>query len=187
MPRPPDPPAEAPRGRALERRALAGVLRHAADGHLPPWAATLGLDPAAFGALCAGAGAVVPAPASPAVHAVDAELLEPLAALMWAERSGDGDWTRLALRTVACACFGARHLWQDIGLAGRPEVTQLIETHAPRLAAGNVRELKWKRYLFERLGQTLARPGLRPPRCEGCGDYAQCWGDNGAPIRMVRR
>jgi len=85
--------------------------------------------------------------------------------------------------TVAGACFGARHLWQDIGLAGRQEVSALLARHFPALAAGNTRNLKWKRYLFLRLGQELGAPDLRPPRCDGCEDFDLCFG---TPVEDAR-
>lgn len=45
------------------------------------------------------------------------------------------------------------------------------------LAAGNVRDLKWKRYLFLTLGQRRGEADLRPPKCDRCDEFAKCFAE----------
>ena len=45
------------------------------------------------------------------------------------------------------ACLRPDHLWRDLGLSGREDVTALLTRHYPGLAARNVRNLRWKQYL----------------------------------------
>ena len=170
-----------------EVRALSAVRRHALEGRLPGAACRLGFEADECAALIAAVGIDEPAiHASTLFDEAAPPLLAPLVALLWAERASDQPWTRLAAGTVASACFGARHLWQDIGLSGRDEVSALLQRHFPRLAAGNTRDLKWKRYLFIRLGEQLGSPELRPPRCDGCDDYAVCFAPAPEGVAMRR-
>lgn len=87
---------------------------------------------------------------------------------------------------LASACMGGHHLWQDLGLRERPQVTRLMHLAFPALHDANARNLRWKRHLFLCLGEALGRPGLRPPKCDDCGDFAVCMGaDAPAAMRVV--
>jgi len=167
----------------LQRRVLAAVRRHAAEGLLPRAAATVALPADEFESLCRAVD-FTPAPAGPlpASDALPSEHLHDLVALLWAHRADAQPWTRLMAGTLASACFGARHLWQDLGAAGRPEVSALLAQHFPAIAARNVRDLKWKNHLFRCLGEELGIAGLRPPRCTGCDEYSLCFPDAASTI-----
>lgn len=157
-----------------ELRALQGVQRHAAAGLLPPAAWWLGLGRDEFGELLARLGIEATA-AVPPPPAAAPPLLAPLVTLLWMHRAGDDDWTRLMAGGIASACFGQHHLWHDLGLDGRPAVSALMQTHFPALAAENApRQLRWKFFLFVRLGRYLGQPGLRPPNCRDCDDVDVC-------------
>ena len=174
----------------LERRILEAVRRHARDGLLPPASITVGLEPAEFAALCSGVqlplgDAIEDMP--PAESGGRPAMLLPLIALLWSHRSGNAPWTRLIAGTIASAAFGARHLWQDLGAAGRSEVTALMERHFRSLAERNVRNLKWKHHLFQCLGAEVGLPDLRPPRCDGCQEQPLCFPDGPVEVRFRRR
>jgi nitrogen fixation protein NifQ len=168
----------------LARAAVAGVLRNALAGELALFAATLGFDRREYRALVAaclpgteperewetGAYAVC-ASQAPALFAPLAELLLAHRALDLAERPA-----RWLAHALAAAGFGARHLWQDLGLAGRAEVSRLLYLCFPALAAQNTTDLKWKRFLFQALGNKLGQPGLMPPNCGSCDSYPDCFG-----------
>lgn len=168
----------------LARAAIAGVARNALGGDLPLFAATLGFDRSEFHALLA---VCLPAAAAEVewearAHALCASqlptLFEPLARLLLAHRAPSlserpARWLAYA---VAAASFGQRHLWQDLGLAGRTEVGRLMGLCFPELAAHNTLDLKWKRFLFQALGERLDLPDLRPPGCGECENQADCFG-----------
>jgi nitrogen fixation protein NifQ len=173
----------------LERRVLDAVRAHARARLLPPASRTAGLEPSEFTALCSD----VQAPLddvhdSVAVASANGRpaMLSPLIALLWSHRTGDAPWTRLMAGTIACAAFGARHLWQDLGAAGRPEVTALMERHFRTLAERNVRNLKWKHHLFQCLGAQVGLPDLRPPRCDGCEEQPLCFPDGPVAVTFRR-
>lgn len=78
-------------------------------------------------------------------------------------------------RIVACGCAGRDHLWQDLGLANRIELSLLMETGFPALAALNVGDMKWKKFIYR---QYCARDGIYvcpAPSCGVCIDYAKCF------------
>ncbi len=77
---------------------------------------------------------------------------------------------------VATACAGADHLWQDLGLAARDELTRLMWVNFPELARANSGDMKWKKFLYR---QFCSREGIYvcpAPSCSECKDYAKCFG-----------
>jgi len=77
---------------------------------------------------------------------------------------------------LACASLGDQHLWQDLRLASRAELTQLIAHWFPLLAARNTGNMKWKKFFYKQL---CLREGLtlcKAPSCGVCSDYALCFG-----------
>lgn len=161
---------------ASERRVLAAVRAHARQGLLPAAAWRVGLESIEFTVLCDAVGVdPVGADGPWAGDEPPPRLLPALIDLLWSSRTADGPWTRLMAGTIASAAFGARHLWQDLGADGRPEVSALMHGHFRSLAERNVRNLKWKHHLFLCLGERLGQPELRPPRCDGCDEHAVCF------------
>lgn len=161
------------------------VRQHAREGLLPAAAFTVGLDEAEFNALRQAVDAPAPGFAAGPGMGTPSPLLAPLIALLWSHRSSDAPWTRLMAGTIGSASFGARHLWQDLGAAGRPEVSALMERHFPSLARLNLRNLKWKHHLFMCLGTEMGQPDLRPPRCDGCEEQPVCF--PGGPVAVTFR
>ncbi len=167
----------------LARAAIAGVLRNAEAGELPLFAATLGFDRVEFNALAEtlqpGARRSMPDLGEGyALCAVqEPELFDPLARMLWEQRAPDlaERRARWLAHAVAAASFGHRHLWQDLGLAGRAETTALLDLHFPALAARNTADLKWKRYLFLALGERLGLDDLQPPGCADCDSHSSCY------------
>ena len=88
--------------------------------------------------------------------------------------------------TIACAAFGARRFWQDLGASGRPEVTLMMERHFPTLAAINVRHLKWERHSCVTLGERIGQPGPRPPRCDACEEQPLSFPAGPTEVRFRR-
>jgi len=168
----------------LARAAVAGVLRNALSGELSLFAATLGFDRHEFRALAAAclAGAEPEREWETTAYALCASqapaLFAPLTELLLAQRApGLAERpARWLAHALAAASFGSRHLWQDLGLSGRAEVSRLMQLCFPALAQQNTADLKWKRFLFLALGEQLGRPGLMPPHCTRCDEYAACFG-----------
>jgi nitrogen fixation protein NifQ len=90
-------------------------------------------------------------------------------------RAGRRDSERWLARIVACGCAGRDHLWQDLGLANRGELSLLMAAGFPALAALNTGDMKWKKFIYR---QYCARDGIYvcpAPSCGVCIDYAKCF------------
>ena len=77
---------------------------------------------------------------------------------------------------VAVACLGDDHLWQDLQLSSRAELSRLLWHWFPALAAKNVHDMKWKKFFYKQLCE---REGLflcRAPSCAECSDQPVCFG-----------
>jgi nitrogen fixation protein NifQ len=77
---------------------------------------------------------------------------------------------------VAAACMGRDHLWQDLGLWSRVDLSRLMTQNFPALAARNTRDMKWKKFLYKQLCDREEVQVCRSPSCEVCADYAGCFG-----------
>ena len=82
----------------------------------------------------------------------------------------------LIANIVASACAGRDHLWQDLGLFNRDELSRLMWTNFPSLASQNTGDMKWKKFLYR---QFCSREGIYvcpAPSCGQCQEYAKCFG-----------
>jgi nitrogen fixation protein NifQ len=77
---------------------------------------------------------------------------------------------------LATGCMGAEHLWQDLGLPSRRELSQLIAVNFPALAHANSRDMKWKKFLYRELCQREGIFVCTSPTCDACSDFALCFG-----------
>jgi len=77
---------------------------------------------------------------------------------------------------VAGACLGNDHLWQDLGLWNRADLGRLMHGNFPSLAARNVHDMKWKKFLYKQLCEADGVRVCRAPSCEVCTDYQDCFG-----------
>jgi nitrogen fixation protein NifQ len=121
--------------------------------------------------------ATVPALPLPVVSSEHASFVRGLHALLVAHASANvdiADAHHLAT-IIAHACLRPDHLWRDLGLAGRDEVTWMLTRYFPALIARNVDNLRWKKFLAAQYALSL---GLQPgpaPGCPGCEDYEYCF------------
>ncbi|MBS1160725.1 MAG: nitrogen fixation protein NifQ [Proteobacteria bacterium] len=82
----------------------------------------------------------------------------------------------LLANIVATACGGRDHLWQDLGLLNRDELSRLMWANFPALASANSGDMKWKKFLYR---QFCSREGIYvcpAPSCGECKEYAKCFG-----------
>jgi nitrogen fixation protein NifQ len=77
---------------------------------------------------------------------------------------------------VARACQRTNHLWQDLGLRHRGELSQLLNKHFPGIASQNTRDMKWKKFFYRQLCQAENVPICKSPVCDTCTDFAVCFG-----------
>lgn len=76
---------------------------------------------------------------------------------------------------LSTACLRPDHLWRDLGLRGRDEVTALLTHFFPEVAAENTANLRWKRYLAEARAKAYGYEPGPAPGCPGCEDFGFCF------------
>jgi nitrogen fixation protein NifQ len=69
------------------------------------------------------------------------------------------------------------HLWQDLGLRNRRELSWLMERHFEWLASRNARDMKWKKFLYRTICRDGSFPVCTAPSCSECCDFDDCFGD----------
>lgn len=136
--------------------------------------ATLGLSESAFETLCADyfPGEPIPVPDAPAHELFELDDLHHLLLGHRAHQHGSEIWLA---EIVAHACGGRDHLWQDLGLAHRGELSSLMSLAFPALAALNVHDMKWKKFIYR---QYCSMEGIHvcpAPACGECAERTQCF------------
>jgi len=86
--------------------------------------------------------------------------------------SREAEWMT---QIVVTGCMGGNHLWQDLGLWSRTDLTLLMQQNYSQLAARNDRDMKWKKFLYKQLCLAEGIYVCRSPSCEVCPDYAACF------------
>jgi nitrogen fixation protein NifQ len=76
---------------------------------------------------------------------------------------------------LATACLRPDHLWRDLGLTSRDDVTALLTHFFPSLVVENTANLRWKRFLAEACALAYGREPAPAPGCPGCEAYGECF------------
>jgi nitrogen fixation protein NifQ len=75
---------------------------------------------------------------------------------------------------VAWGCAGRDHLWQDLGLANRGELSTLMQMAFPSLATLNVTDMKWKKFIYRHYCSKEGIYVCPAPSCGQCSDFNKC-------------
>lgn len=146
----------------------------------------VGLQPTELTTLldrCFPAGAVFSSMPQAAVHrAADEECLLDL--LHQAATTAIGREFLAAM--VARRAQRPDHLWQDLGLRARTELSQLMLRHFHVLAARNTRDMKWKKYLYRTICGDAGYTLCTAPSCAECTDFEACFGDESGESFLAR-
>jgi nitrogen fixation protein NifQ len=87
---------------------------------------------------------------------------------------------------VARRSLGAHHLWQDLGLTGRADLSGLMRRHFLGLAELNSGDMKWKKFFYRELCQREGILVCKSPNCQICPDAALCFGaEDGVSLLMA--
>lgn len=87
-----------------------------------------------------------------------------------------GPCSEWLIALIVAACLGSDHLWQDLGLWSRQDLSNLFASRFPTLAALNANNMKWKKFLYKQLCEAEGIYVCRAPSCEVCNDYGSCFG-----------
>ena len=69
------------------------------------------------------------------------------------------------------------HLWQDLGLRNRRELSWLMGRHFEPLAARNAADMKWKKFLYRMICRDTGFLICSAPICTECSDFEGCFGE----------
>lgn len=102
--------------------------------------------------------------------------MQDLHKLLLENRSGQNESEIWLADIVIAGCLGEDHLWQDLGLWNRAELSTLMWQNFRPLALCNDKDMKWKKFLYKQLCGTAGVITCRAPSCAVCADYANCFG-----------
>ncbi len=155
-------------GTVAERAGLATADLASLMAHWFPGACGLGLA-------CAGASA-----------AEDDETAM-VRDLLLMHRSSDCETSRWLAAMIARRAMEPNHLWEDLGLRDRSELTRLLSRHFAPIAARNTQNMKWKRFFYRALCESDGFVMCTTPVCAECRDFDLCFGDESGESRMADR
>jgi nitrogen fixation protein NifQ len=89
---------------------------------------------------------------------------------------------------VARRSLAPHHLWQDLGLFNRAELSRLMGRYFRPLAIRNTRDMKWKKFFYRELCQRDGIVACRAPTCDACSDLHHCFGGElGEPLIALQQ
>lgn len=109
-----------------------------------------------------------------ASHAAFATAMHDLLVTLAAPQANSDD-VRCLAAIIAHACLRPDHLWRDLGLRGRDDVTCMLERFFPQVVARNVEGLRWKKLLARELALASGATPGPAPGCPGCEDFSFCF------------
>jgi nitrogen fixation protein NifQ len=107
--------------------------------------------------------------------------------LLLAQRSSEGDVGRWLAAMIARRSMEPNHLWEDLGLRDRSELTRLLLRHFGPLAVRNTGNMRWKRFFYRSLCEDDGLVMCTTPVCTSCNDFDLCFGDESGESRMAER
>jgi len=107
--------------------------------------------------------------------------------LLLSHRSSEGEVGRWLAAMIARRAMEPNHLWEDLGLRDRTELTRLLARHFASIAARNTRNMRWKRFFYRMLCEDDGLVMCSTPVCTNCNDFDLCFGDESGESRMAER
>jgi len=120
-----------------------------------------------------------------AASAVDADEIEMVREILLENRSGEGEFGRWLAAMIARRAMEPNHLWEDLGLRDRSELTRLIARHYAPLARRNDKNMRWKRFIYRMMCENDGFVMCSTPVCSNCADYALCYGAETGTSRVA--
>jgi len=162
--------------------AFAGIIAVLWRSDCPMPVPILGLDRETFTRLASryfgGAGRELAARTVPGaphpVHDRQREFSD-LWRLLMEHRSVVCEETEWLACAVATGSLGENHLWQDLGLRNRKEMSRLLMENFTSLAAMNVTDMRWKKFFYKQLCDRAGVNLCKAPSCSKCVDYDLCF------------
>ena len=100
--------------------------------------------------------------------------------------SESSPFQQLLAKMVARRDESADHLWQDLGLGNRGELSRLMARHFRPFAPRNSNDMKWKKFLYRMICRDTGYAICTAPSCSECVDFEICFGDESGESRLAR-
>ncbi|MET4312658.1 nitrogen fixation protein NifQ [Bradyrhizobium sp. RT4b] len=107
--------------------------------------------------------------------------------LLLAQRSTPSEVGGWLARMIARRAMEPNHLWEDLGLRKRDELSRLLTRHFGPLAARNSKKMRWKRFFYRMLCEDDGLVMCTTPVCTECNDFDLCFGEESGESRMAGR
>jgi nitrogen fixation protein NifQ len=107
--------------------------------------------------------------------------------LLLGQRSTPGNVGHWLASMVARRAVEPNHLWEDLGLRDRSELSRLLMRHFAPLASRNIRNMRWKRFFYRMLCEDDGFVMCTTPICTQCNDFELCFGEESGESRMAER
>ena len=166
------------RGDSVEE-TLARILASwsVCEGAMPEW---LGLGESGYRAMMAHhfpyIDASLIAAGGRVVEPTRSDEMEDLRRLLQQNGSGVEPSQVWMVDILIAGCMGANHLWEDLVLWCRADLSKMMNDNFAPLAQRNDRDMKWKKFLYKQLCESEGIYVCRAPSCEVCADYQNCFG-----------
>lgn len=95
--------------------------------------------------------------------------------LLWRHASPRGLLQRALAAMIARRALRPNHLWEDLGLKDRAELSRLLWRHFAPLAERNNHNLRWKKFFYRQICSDAEFALCSSPVCCECDDYAGCF------------
>jgi nitrogen fixation protein NifQ len=106
--------------------------------------------------------------------------------LLWRFRTAPSRLNSLMTLLVARRATRPNHLWQDLGLMNRNELSRLMQRHFAQLASRNTQDMKWKKFFYRMICREDGFRMCLAPSCSECGDFNGCFGDESGESLLAR-
>ena len=106
--------------------------------------------------------------------------------LLWRFRTASSPINSLLTFLVARRATRPNHLWQDLGLANRGELSKLMQRHFVALARRNDQDMKWKKFFYRMICRDDGFSMCVAPCCSECGDFDGCFGSESGESLLAR-
>jgi nitrogen fixation protein NifQ len=108
--------------------------------------------------------------------------------ILYMYASSTGGLTPYLAAMIARRCKAPHHLWQDLGLRNRGELSRLMSQHFTVLTERNSGDMKWKKFLYRLVCRSEGFSLCVAPVCSDCDDFENCFGaeDGEAMLARVR-
>lgn len=110
---------------------------------------------------------------------------EDMVSLLLEHRTDDAESNVWLAHAVASGCMGSDHLYHDMGLPDRRNLSALLERYFTSLFQKNVHNMKWKKFFYKQLCDRADVIMCPARNCQSCVDYKNCFASEEAVPALV--